>query len=146
MAPSPKALRVRATESGLLGQGVRYAIAGAGVMVVYVVTTLALAAAGLAFQLALLAGFAVAVTTHFLAQRLFVWRHDPPFALAASRQAGLYLAITAVQYGLTALSTSVLPGLLGVPTTAVYLVTAACITVATFVLLRNRVFHPRDAP
>lgn len=146
MAPSPKALGVRAAESGVLGQGVRYAIAGAGVMVVYIATTLGLAAAGVPFQVALVVGFGVAVTTHFVAQRRFVWRHGPPFALAARRQAGLYLAITAVQYGLTALSTSILPGALGVATNVVYLATAACITVATFVVLRTRVFHAETAP
>ncbi|MGI8728811.1 MAG: GtrA family protein [Solirubrobacteraceae bacterium] len=146
MAPSPKALGLRATRSALLGQGVRYAIVGAGVAGVYVCTTLLLHhVAGLEFQLALAIGFAVAVTTHFAAQRLFVWRHEPPFALPIAHQAGRYLAITAVQYGLTALSTSLLPRLLGVPTSIVYLATAACLTLTTFVLLRTAVFHAGPA-
>jgi putative flippase GtrA len=126
---------------------VRYVIVGAGVAVVYVATTLVgTHVVGLAFQVALAIGFTVAITTHFLAQRFFVWRHEPPFALSASHQAARYLLITAVQYGLTALSTSILPDALGVPTTIVYLATAACLTLTTFVLLRTRVFHAEPAP
>ena len=137
------ALHLRSAESGWLRHGVRYAIAGTGVAGVYVITTLFLAdVAGLPFQIALAVGLVVAVTTHFLAQRLFVWSHEQAFALPARRQASRYLAITLVQYGLTALATSVLPSALGLPTNVVYLAAVACLTVLTFVLLRTQVFHP----
>jgi putative flippase GtrA len=134
--------QVRSLDRTLLGQGIRYAIAGAFVAVVYILTTLCLSnVVGLHFQLALAIGFLTAVTTHFFAQRYFVWRLGSDYALSAARQATLYVPITIGQYAFTALTTSVLPSALGVPTDAVYLVTAACVTLATFVLLRTRVFH-----
>lgn len=134
-----------AVGTGLLGQGLRYAITGLGVACVYVLTTLFLAdVAGLPFQLALAIGMVVAVTTHFFAQRLFVWSGDREFALPAHRQAGRYLALTLVQYGVTAASTALLPSLLGLSTNLVYLATVACLTGLTFVLLRTRVFHPEQ--
>jgi putative flippase GtrA len=131
----------------LLGRGARYALAGATVAAVYVLATLLLHhVAGLPFQLALALGLAIAVTTHFLLQRLFVWRHDGGYALTMRGQAGRYVVITLVQYGLTTLSTTVLPAGLGVATDVVYVATAACLTALTFVLLRTRVFHPAGSP
>ena len=109
---------------------------------VYVAATLLLAdVVGLAFQLALAIGLVIAVTTHFVAQRLFVWSRADEFALPVRRQAGRYIAITLSQYGLTALSTAVLPAALGVPTNVVYVATVVCLTGLTFLLLRAHVFH-----
>jgi putative flippase GtrA len=133
--------------STLLGQGARYAVAGGAVALVYVLTTLALHhAGGLHFQLALALGLVVAVTTHFVAQRAFVWRHERDYALTVGGQAGRYLAVTLVQYALTTLSTAVLPQVLGLATDVVYVATVACLTALTFVLLRTRVFHPAGSP
>jgi len=129
----------------LLGQGARFALVGAAVAVVYIGVTLFLSnVAGLPFQLALALGFVTAVTTHFLLQRSFVWNRDEGYALAPQRQAGRYVVITLVQYGCTALSTSVLPDALGAETDIVYLATVACLTVTTFLLLRAHVFHPGE--
>jgi putative flippase GtrA len=129
-----------------LGQGLRFAITGAGVAGVYLLATLLLAdVVGLPFQVALAIGLVIAVTTHFLAQRFFVWSHDGAFALPVQHQAGRYLAITLVQYGLTALSTAVLPTALGVERNVVYVATVACLTGLTFLLLRAHVFHPEHA-
>lgn len=134
--------RIRSPELGLVGQGLRFAIAGAIVWCVYVVATLVFShVAGLPFQAALALGFAVAVSTHFTLQRMFVWVHQEEFALPVERQAGRYVVIAGVQYGLTALITATLPDALGLPTDAVYLATAVCITAGNFVLFRNRVFH-----
>jgi putative flippase GtrA len=139
------ALHMRSPESGPLGQGVRYATAGAVVAVVYVLTTLFLASvAGLPFQVALVIGYGVAVTTHFLAQRHFVWADAHAFALPVGRQVRRYLTITLAQYGLTALSTAVLPSALGLPTNIVYVATVVCVTGVAFLLLRSRVFHPEQ--
>jgi len=139
--------RLRALDPALLGQGIRYAIAGVVVACVYILTTLFLAnVAGIHFQIALVIGYFTAVTTHFFAHRLFVWSHEADFALSAKGQASRYVPMTIAQYGFTALSTSVLPSALGVSTDLVYLVTVACVTVVTFLLLRTRVFHAEQRP
>ncbi len=135
---------MRSLDRAVLGQGVRYAITGVAVAGVYILTTLLLAnVVGLHFQLALVIGFFTALTTHFAAHRLFVWGHET-FALSVSRQAGRYVPIAIAQYAVTALSTSLLPTALGLATDVVYLVTVACVTLLTFVLLRTRVFHPGE--
>jgi len=140
-------LHMRSPESGSLGQGIRYAIAGTGVAAVYMLTTLFLAnVAGLPFQVALVIGYGVAVTTHFFTQRHFVWAHAQTFALPVGRQARRYLTITLAQYGVTALSTAVLPSALGLPTNLVYVATVVCVTGVAFLLLRSRVFHPEKHP
>jgi putative flippase GtrA len=148
MAGSARRLvaRIRTLDRVLVGQGIRYAVTGAGVACVYILTTLFLAnVVGIHFQVALALGFFTAVTTHFFAHRFFVWGHDD-FALSATRQASRYVPMTIAQYAFTALTTSVLPSALGVPTDLVYLVTVVCVTVVTFVLLRTRVFHAEEHP
>ena len=75
--------------------------------------------------------------------RVFVWVHHEEFALPVHHQVGRYLAAAAVNYGLTAACTAVLPGVLGVPTEAVYLVMVAALPVMNFVVLRYVVFHAR---
>lgn len=128
-----------------LGQGTRFAIAGACVAGVYFVATLTLAnVVGLHFQLALAIGLVIAIVTHFLAQRLFVYRHEDGFELPVEHQAGRYLAVTLVQYALSALSTAVLPRALGLRTDVVYVGTTVLLTLLTFLVLRRRVFHAAE--
>jgi putative flippase GtrA len=129
--------------SGLRGQGVRYALAGVVVATVYLLTTTLLAVVlGLPFQAALPIGFALALSVHFTLQRLFVWAHHEEFALPFRHQARRYLTVVLVQYGVTAASTALLPGAVGLPTEVVYLITALLLTCANFVLFRSVVFHP----
>jgi putative flippase GtrA len=136
---------LRGHESGLLGQGTRFAIAGATVMVVYLTTTTVLAdVAGLPFELALAIGFCVGLMVHFTLQRRFVWVHAEEFALPLRHQAARYLVVAGIQYGLTAASTAVLPRALGLPTEVVYLATVAAITATNFVVFRNGIFHPKE--
>jgi putative flippase GtrA len=133
---------IRSPEWGLAGQGVRFAIAGVAVAALYIaVTTLLHAAFAVPFQLALVIGFVVSVALHFTLQRLFVWRHHGAFALAAHHQAARYLCVCGSQYGVTALSTSQLPGLLGLPVEVVYLLTMITVAGINFVVFRGRVFH-----
>jgi putative flippase GtrA len=127
-------------DSGVLGQGVRFALTGSLVALVYLLTTTGLALA-IPFQVALACGFCLALAVHFTLQRFFVWAHRGEFALPLRHQAGRYLAIAAAQYALTAASTSVLPPLLGLPTEIVYLAAFALITATNFLVLRNGVFH-----
>lgn len=135
---------LRDPNSGLLGQGVRFAAAGGLVAATYLGVTLLLAdLAGLHFQVALLIGFGCGLTLQFTLQRLFVWAHAEQFALPLHHQVGRYLLLAGAQYGLTAASTSLLPGLLGLPTELVYLATAALLVSANFLIFRHGVFHAK---
>jgi putative flippase GtrA len=129
--------------SGLLGQGMRYALAGAVVALVYLLTTTFLAViVGMPFRGALAIGFTVQLGVHFTLQRTFVWVHRDDFALPFRRQARRYLMVACAQLGVTAASTSLLPGVVGLSTEVVYLLTVALLTIANFLMFRNVVFHP----
>jgi putative flippase GtrA len=99
---------------------------------------------GLPFREALPIGFTVQLAVHFTLQRTFVWRHEEDFALPFRRQIPRYLLVQGGQLGLTAITTSLLPGPLGLSTEVVYLMTAGSMTIANFLLFRNVVFHPTD--
>jgi putative flippase GtrA len=138
---------LRSPNPGLVGQGVRFALAGGTVALIYLTTTIVLAdIVGLPFQLALVIGFCVGLVVHFTLQRVFVWAHHEEFALPLRHQAGRYIVAAAFQYGVTAASTALLPSALGVPTEAVYVVTVAIIVSTNFVVFRHGIFHakPRD--
>jgi putative flippase GtrA len=138
---------VRSPEWGIAGQGIRFALSGTLVALVYVaVTTLLHDAFAVPFQIALAIGFVVSVALHFTLQRLFVWRHYARFALAAHRQAMRYLSVCGAQYGITALSTSQLPHVIGLPVEVVYLLTMFTVAGINFVVFRGRVFHADAAP
>jgi putative flippase GtrA len=138
---------VRSPEWGIAGQGIRFALSGTLVALVYVaVTTLLHDAFAVPFQIALATGFVVSVALHFTLQRLFVWRHYQRFALPAHHQAVRYLSICGAQYGVTALSTSELPHLIGLPVEVVYLLTMITVAGINFIVFRGRVFHADAAP
>jgi len=141
---------LRSPGSGLRGQGMRFAIAGGTVAVLYVgFTTILASVAGLPFQAALAIGLGGALVVHFTLQRLFVWSHHDEFALPLHHQLGRYLLATACQYGVTAASTSLLPSALGLPTELVYLATVAAVISTNFIVFRHGIFHARprvDAP
>lgn len=136
---------VRSPDSGTIGQGVRFALAGGVVALVYLTTTTVLADVfAVPFQHALFIGFLAAVCVHFTLQRLFVWVHHAEFALGVRKQVARYLLVASSQYALTAVSTSVLPGAIGLPITPVYLVTVLTLTAVNFVIFRGRVFHAAE--
>jgi putative flippase GtrA len=134
---------IRSPESGLAGQGLRFVMAGAFVATVYLtVTTVLHEAFSVRFQIALAVGFTVGVAVHFTLQRLFVWRHHERFALPIRHQAARYLCVCGAQYGLTALTTTQLPSLLGLPVEGIYVVSALSLACLNFAVFRTRVFHP----
>lgn len=136
--------RLLAPDSGILGQGVRYALTGGVVSLVYLFTTTMLAlVVGLPFEVALPIGFGLGILVHFTLQRVFVWGHGDKFALPLRHQLGRYLMLAGSQYGLTAASTALLPSAVGLPTEEVYLATALLITSANFLLFRHRIFHAK---
>jgi putative flippase GtrA len=131
---------------GLLGQGLRFALAGSVVAAVYLLTTTILSAVvGLPFQVALIIGFSLGLAVHFTLQRVFVWRDRGQFALALHHQLGRYLLVAAAQYGFTAASTALLPSLLGLPTEVVYLASFALTVSSNFLIFRNGIFHATPA-
>ena len=133
---------LRSPDSGAVGQGLRYAVAGSIVALWYLVTTTVLAEVfGVPFQLALAIGFVSAVLVHFTLQRFFVWVHHTEFALGLGAQVGRYLAVAGTQYGITVAATSILPAALDVPVTPVYLVTAIALASVNFLVFRGGVFH-----
>jgi putative flippase GtrA len=112
------------------------------VTVVYLaVTTVLSQVVGLPFQVALALGFVSALLLHFTLQRLFVWVHEDGFALPLRHQVGRYLLMAGAQYGVTAASTAVLPGALGVATEIVYLATMAVVTTSGFLIMRFIIFQ-----
>lgn len=129
--------------SGVRGEGARYALAGAFVALVYLLTTTFLAVVvGLPFKVALVIGFCLQLCVHFTLQRMFVWVREEAFALRAGRQVGRYLSVQLAQLGLTALTTSLLAPVLGLSAEVVYLMTAGSMTIVNFLLFRFVVFHP----
>jgi putative flippase GtrA len=118
-----------------------------GIVITFVyltITTVLADVLGVPFQLALAAGTATAVCVHFTLQRLFVWAHHAEFALGIGEQLGRYLLIVGTQYAITAISTSLLPGLIGVPVTFVYIATALTIVGINFLVFRNGIFHAAE--
>jgi len=135
---------LRTSRSGLIGEGTRFALAGGTVALVYLLTTTLLAGvAGLPFQAALALGFGVSIVVHFTLQRVFVWTHHGEFALPLGHQVGRYLAVAAMQYGVTAASIGLLPSALGVSTEVVYLATVAVVLSINFLVFRHGIFHAR---
>ena len=137
---------LRSPSSGILGQGVRFALAGGTVALVYLTTTIVLAeVVGIPFQVALAIGFCVGLVVHFTLQRVIVWTHYEEFALPLHHQAGRYLLFAGVQYGVTAASTSLLPTALGISTEIVYVVTVIVVVSVNFLVFRQRIFHAKPA-
>lgn len=137
---------LRSPGSGLLGQFVRFGLAGGLVTLLYVTMTTVLSQLiGLPFQVALGIGFVSALLLHFTLQRLFVWIHYAGFALPMRHQVGRYLAMAGTQYGCTAASTAMLPSLLGVSTEIVYLATMAVVTTTGFLVMRFIIFHGKTS-
>lgn len=135
------------TEVHLIARIARFAVAGGFVAAAYSATTTILSEVlGAPFQLALVIGFAAALTAHFTLQRRFVWVRSDSFALPLRAQLTRYLAVSVLLYGTTALVTAVVPGLVDVPVLAVYFVWTALVSCANFYVLGQRVFHPADGP
>jgi putative flippase GtrA len=154
-AAAPKSVRgriaaayvwIRRPELGLLGQGIRYAIAGATVASVSLTGTIVLAeGVGLAYEAAFGIAYSAAVVTHFSLQRYFVWSHHEEFALPLHHQLVRYLPIALTNYGVVAIALAVLPHALHTSSLSVYLVAVLTMTALSFLLFRTNVFHPQKS-
>jgi putative flippase GtrA len=134
-----------ASRGGLLAFGrqtILYAIAGSFTTVWYIGLTLLLSGpAGLSIHAAIPIGYATALILHFNLQRRFVFKRAEGFTLGTFHQTRRYLTTAGVQYTLAALSTALLPELLGVPEKVVYVCTALSLAAVTFLVMRSKVFH-----
>ena len=128
-------------DRALLAQGGRFATVGALITVLYLVVTAAVRFTGAAWWVAIAVGYVVATSTHFILHRTVVFRREEGFQLPLSQQLPRFVAVVCCQYAVTTLAMTFLPGLLGLPEILVFLAVAACVTVASFVLLRTRLFH-----
>jgi putative flippase GtrA len=129
-------------EHPLAGATVRYGIAGGTVAVVYIGMPLLLHGVfGVPLEAAVPIAYVAAVSLHFTLQRLFVWRHVGEFALSGREQGMRYLMIGAVQYPVTALAIAVLPGVLSVSESAVFVGVTIVTSIMLFLVLRSHVFH-----
>ncbi len=127
-------------------QVLRFAICGVVVSITYIaVTTFLSEASRLPFELALAIGWCAAMCVHFTLQRTFVWARRERYELPFVRQIRRYMLMTVSQFGVTAASTAVLPSLIGLPVQVVYLGTGAVVTLVSFLVLRNGIFHARTA-
>jgi putative flippase GtrA len=123
----------------------RYAISGTIVGVFSLGMPLLLNAKfGVPLEVCIPIVYVLSATLQFTFQRVFVFRHVERFALPMHRQALWYVVIAAVQYPASAISTAVLPSILGVPARAVYVVATLVIALLTFLFLRKNVFHAHD--
>jgi putative flippase GtrA/SAM-dependent methyltransferase len=136
---------LRSPDSGLLGRGGRFVIAGGIVALIYVtVTTLLANVFGIGFQWALAIGYATAIAAHFLLQRFFVWIHHEEFALPVREQVGRYLLVAGAQYSMAALVTATVPSALDVSVTVVFLVWTIAISAIGFLIFGRGVFHAKS--
>ena len=132
--------------ASLVDQGFRFALAGGTVALVYLgITTLLSDVLRVPFQAALAVGFTVGLAVHFTLQRVFVWSQSSEYALRFHHQVGRYLLAAGIQYGLTALSTAILPAALGLRTEIVYLATVALLASSNFLIFRQAIFHAPSA-
>jgi putative flippase GtrA len=126
----------------LAGVGLRYAITGGVVGLVYIGMPVVLnGGAGVAIEVAIPIAYVLAVSLHFNLQRHFVFRHVAEFALSRRKQIGRYVMIGAVQYPTTAIATAVLPKVLGLSQRVTYVIVTLTMSLVFFVLLRTVIFH-----
>jgi putative flippase GtrA len=124
-------------------QGGRYALAGASVALLYfVVTTVMRTVVGAPWALAIAVGYICATVVHFTLQRTVVFRSDDGFALSMRQQAARFAVVVVCQYLVTVGAMAVLPDLLGLPGLLVYAGVVATVPLASFLILRTRLFHP----
>lgn len=124
---------------------VRYAISGSFSTFTYIVLTLIVSGPlDVPIQIAIPVSYATALVLNFTLQRHFVFATAGGFVLGRGSQLRRYIAAVLIQYTVTATSTAVLPHLLGVPETDVYVVTVLILAVCAFLTLRSFVFHSTE--
>ena len=128
-------------DSAVLAQGGRFAAVGAFITVLYLAVTTGLRVAGAPWALAIAVGYVVATSTHFVLHRTVVFRREEGFQLSLAQQLPRFAGVVVCQYAVTTLAMTFLPEALGLPELLVFFGVAAVVTVASFLLLRTKLFH-----
>jgi putative flippase GtrA len=111
-------------------------LAGGFITILYVSVTTGLRLAGAPWWLAIAVGYVIATSTHFVLHRRFVFRREAGFQLPLEQQLPRFILFVICQYAVTATAMTLLPDSL-----FVFFGVAAAVTVASFVILRTRLFH-----
>ncbi|HEY6888441.1 MAG TPA: GtrA family protein [Solirubrobacter sp.] len=119
----------------------RFLISGGIVFVLSLVLTTGLHAAGLAFQLALLIAYSVAIAVHLQLHRRFTFAGEGAYVLSQRRQALRFGCVVLLQYAFMAGSVAIFAPLLDLPELVVYLAAIAVMSAANYLALAARVFH-----
>lgn len=119
----------------------RFAVSGASVAAVHLGVVTVLTLAGMPIQAALAIGYALALALHFTLNRNWVFVTEHGFARGLSAQGARYLCVSLASYGATAAALAVLPGALGVPELAVFLVVTVALGLVGFLVMRSWVFR-----
>jgi putative flippase GtrA len=136
----------RISEHPLTGQTLRYGVAGAFVMVVYLCLPLLFDdALHWPLQVSIPIAYVLAISLQFALQRKFVFRHVDEFALPVRAQIIWYVAVGAIQYPTTALGTFLLPKLLGISDRVAFVGTSLAFSLVFFLFIRGRVFHGSES-
>lgn len=125
----------------LASQALRYLVSGGVIWLVYTGLTLLLEWWGMSIYLAVVIAYVVAVSLHFVLQRVVVWARDE-YALSVREQVVRYVALGLVQLAVTFAALAVIPGATGLPAQVVFVVITAVNTLASFVLMRQAIFRP----
>lgn len=120
---------------------VRFAISGSAVAITHLGVVTVLTLSGTPIQLALVLGYLLALGLHFTLNRNWVFASRDGFARGLSAQGIRYLVVALTSYALTAIALAVLPGALGVPDLAVFVVVTLVLGLIGFVVMRFWVFR-----
>jgi putative flippase GtrA len=120
----------------------RFVLTAAAVQVVYAsLMAIFLLGLDLPRQAALLIGYAGALVVHFTLNRQLVFAPTDGYVRGLNSHGGRYLVTAAVVYAITALGLALVPDALGVAPYVAWLLLAAAIGVANFVVLSRFVFR-----
>jgi putative flippase GtrA len=139
--------RARTLDPDARAQGLRYIAVGCLVGGLYLAITVGLSElAGLPFQVAMPIGYFTAIGVHFALHRSWTFTSDSGYALSLKGQAGRYLAFVVGQYAVVAGAVAVGTTVLDVSPLVAWLAVVAPLTLASFVVLRTKTFHPHTEP
>jgi putative flippase GtrA len=120
----------------------RFVLTAIAVQVVYAsLMAIFLLGLDLPRQVALLIGYAGALVVHFTLNRQLVFAPTDGYVHGLSSHGSRYLVTAAVVYAITALGLALVPGAIGVAPYVAWLLLAAAIGVANFVVLSRFVFR-----
>jgi putative flippase GtrA len=132
----------RPTRARVLLQLVRFGLTGLLVFIVYTGGTLLLSGPlGVPIVLAIGIATLLALILNFTMQRHFVFHDHDTFALGLRAQFGRYVLAVLINYAVTALIVSTVPGATGLSQELVFVLTAMVMSLVSFTVVRGWIFH-----